>query len=171
VIAAANRDLEEEVAAGRFRKDLFYRVHGVKVVVPPLRDRREDIPLLLEHFARTLPLPRRFSPAAVEILSSYDWPGNVRELRYAVERAGLLAEHDIIDASDLPPELQPTQPRSAGRAVPDPKPESSREARSMPGAERVRQALEQAKWRRQKAAAILGVSPRTLFRWMQRLGL
>ncbi len=176
LVAATNRDLQAEVAAGRFRKDLFYRIHGVKVVVPPLRERREDIPLLVEHFARTLPVPRRFSPAALEALSGYDWPGNVRELRYAVERAGLLAERDVIDVSDLPPEMLAPHPPHHRPAAPPPADadedqDSSRESRSLPDPARVRQALEQAKWRRQKAAQILGVSPRTLFRWMQRLGL
>ncbi|HLA79618.1 MAG TPA: sigma-54 dependent transcriptional regulator [Vicinamibacteria bacterium] len=171
LVAATNRDLQAEVAAGRFRKDLFYRIHGVKVVVPPLRERPEDIPLLIEHFARTLALPRRFSPQALEALAAHDWPGNVRELRYAVERAGLLAEHDVIDVSDLPPELLSADSRPVASAALDEDEESGREARSLPDPARVRQALEQAKWRRQKAAEILGVSPRTLFRWMQRLGL
>ena len=131
---------------------------------------------MVEHFARTLPVTRRFSPAALEALSSYDWPGNVRELRYAVERAGLLAEHDVIDVSDLPPEMLARHPAHHRPAAPPPgdadeDQDSSPEGRSLPDPARVRQALEQAKWRRQKAAEILGVSPRTLFRWMQRLGL
>ena len=78
LVAATNRDLAAEVAAGRFRKDLFYRIHGVRVVVPPLRDRPEDVPPLVEHFSRALPHPRRFSAAALAALATHDWPGNGR---------------------------------------------------------------------------------------------
>jgi len=171
LLAATNRDLKGEVAAGRFRKDLFYRIHGVRVVIPPLRDRPEDVPLLVEHFSRSLPSPKKFSPAALKALASYDWPGNVRELHFAVERAGLLAEEEVIDVQDLPAEMLEHQsrpaapssrPRDAGK---EPTEEES------PDVEIVRQALERARWRRGKAAEILGVSPRTLFRWMKRLGL
>ena len=173
LVAATNRDLAAEVAAGRFRKDLFYRIHGVRVVVPPLRERTEDVPPLVEHFARALPQPHRFSAAALAALAAHDWPGNVRELRFAVERAGLLAEGDTIEVHDLPPEIH--QPR---RIVPAADGPAAEEGRVWPGRRerapdpaRVRQALEQTRWKRQKATEILGVSPRTLFRWMQRLGL
>jgi DNA-binding NtrC family response regulator len=173
LVAATNRDLAAEVAAGRFRKDLFYRINGVRVVVPPLRERPEDVPLLVEHFSRSLSHARRFSPEALAALAAHDWPGNVRELRFAVERALLLAEGDAIEVHDLPPEI-----RGGGRrlAPPDgaavaaaPAPGQGRERAPDPA--RVRQALEQSRWNRQQAAALLGVSPRTLFRWMRRLGL
>jgi DNA-binding NtrC family response regulator len=173
LVAATNRDLAAEVAAGRFRKDLFYRIHGVRVVVPPLRDRPEDVPPLVEHFSRALPHPRRFSAAALAALAAHDWPGNVRELRFAVERAGLLAEGESIEAHDLPPEILGSRRAAVtpanGPAEPAPLPARPRE--HAPDAARVRQALDQARWNRQKAAEILGVSPRTLFRWMQRLNL
>ncbi|MGE0455424.1 MAG: sigma-54-dependent transcriptional regulator [Vicinamibacteria bacterium] len=188
LVAATNRDLHAEVAAGRFRKDLFYRIHGVKVVIPPLRERPEDVPLLVEHFARALPFPRRFSPAALRALVAHDWPGNVRELHFAVERAGLLAEGELVDVGDLPPEIHEPRgarrPAEAGRPDPpddaeagEPGDERGREAEPGSMAEggfdeaRVRAALERARWRRAKAAQILGVSPRTLFRWMKRLEL
>jgi DNA-binding NtrC family response regulator len=173
LVAATNRNLAEEVQAGRFRKDLFYRIHGVRVVAPTLRERPEDIPLLVEHFARGLPVHRRFSPAALAALSGYSWPGNVRELHFAVERAGLLAEGEVIDVDDLPPEIRDPQgglrPPPPPR-IPPPEPEPDLR-RGGPDAARVRQALEQARWSRQKAAEILQISPRTLHRWMQRLGL
>jgi DNA-binding NtrC family response regulator len=176
LVAATNRDLRTEVAAGRFRKDLFYRIHGVRVAVPPLHDRAEDVPMLVEHFSRSLPNPKRFSPEAMSALQAHDWPGNVRELHFVVDRANLLAEGDMINASDLPPEILE---RSGRRAPPpDPESESDSEAASSPSLrndgpeiEVVRDALERARWRRGKAAEILGVSPRTLFRWMKRLGL
>jgi DNA-binding NtrC family response regulator len=171
LVAATNRDLAAEVAAGRFRKDLFYRVNGVRVVVPPLRERPEDVPLLVEHFARSLGRPRPFAPEALAALAAHDWPGNVRELRFAVERALLLAEGEAIERHDLPPEIRTgLADGAAPRAVTSaPLPAAGRER--APDAARVRHALEQARWNRQKAAALLGVSPRTLFRWMQKLGL
>ena len=170
LVAATNRDLAAEVAAGRFRKDLFYRVNGVRVVVPPLRERPEDVPLLVEHFSRSLPRPRPFTADALAALAEHDWPGNVRELRFAVERALLLAEGDAIERHDLPPEIR--NGGGAVAAIDAPAPAVAGAARERaPDAARIRHALEQSRWNRQKAAALLGVSPRTLFRWMQRLGL
>jgi transcriptional regulator with GAF, ATPase, and Fis domain len=180
LVCATNRDLKGEVTAGRFRKDLFYRINGVKVVIPPLRDRPEDIPLLVGHFARQLPNQKSFSATALAALRAHDWPGNVRELHFAVERAGLLAEGEKIDLHDLPPEIVEKSGRTpAAAAEPHgtpPQPEDGPAAAppsggSGPDAERVRAALEKAKWRREKAAEILGVSPRTLYRWIKRLGL
>jgi DNA-binding NtrC family response regulator len=169
LVAATNRQLRQEVAAGRFRKDLFHRLNGVRVVVPPLRDRPEDVPLLVEHFARALPAPRSFSPAALQALEAYDWPGNVRELRFAVERAGLLAEGQQIGVEDLPPEIR-EQVGAQSR------PAASRSARPearKKGLDRTAlvAALEKTRWRRGPAAELLGVSPRTLFRRMKREGL
>jgi DNA-binding NtrC family response regulator len=179
LVAATNRDLKEEVGAGRFRKDLFYRINGVKVVIPPLRERPEDIPLLVEHFSRQLPNQKRLTPEALRAMTQYEWPGNVRELHFAVERASLLSEHDLIDTADLPPEiLERSSGTLAGRGsspvvapVPVPAAFSDDEDEEGPDLARVRAALEQAKWRREKAAEILGVSPRTLYRWIKRLGL
>jgi DNA-binding NtrC family response regulator len=180
LVCATNRDLKNEVTEGRFRKDLFFRVNGVKVVIPPLRERPEDIPLLVDHFSKQLPSQKRFTPQALAALSEYDWPGNVRELHFAIERAGLLAEGEMIDLADLPPEIV----EKTGR-VPVGVPSSAPSLASAtahdddqgddsdvgPGLVRVRAALEKAKWRREKAAEILGVSPRTLYRWIKRLGL
>jgi transcriptional regulator with GAF, ATPase, and Fis domain len=189
LVAATNRDLKTEVEEGRFRKDLFYRIHGVRVVIPPLRERPEDIPLLVEHFSRSLPAQKKFTPAALEAMATYEWPGNVRELHFAVERASLLAEKDLIDVHDLPPEILERQGRGGmGPTPPRPAPEPRPSAPASPppaappvDAEsadegeadeaRVRRALEQARWRREKAAEILGVSPRTLYRWIKKLGI
>jgi len=183
LVCATNRDLKEEVAEGRFRKDLFYRINGVKVVIPPLRDRPEDIPLLVEHFAGQLPSQKTFTAAALSALAVYDWPGNVRELHFAVERAVLLAEGENIDLHDLPTEIVE---KSGRTPTPPSPPSSSREDMETldddivipppsggdgPDLERVRAALEKAKWRREQAAEILGVSPRTLYRWIKKLGL
>jgi DNA-binding NtrC family response regulator len=188
LVAATNRDLKTEVEEGRFRKDLYYRIHGVRVVIPPLRDRPEDIPLLVEHFSRSVPAQRKFSAAALEAMAAYEWPGNVRELHFAVERASLLAEKDIIDVGDLPPEILERRGLSTARSAPKPAaPVSSAPplATSDDGGDgddgvndleeadegRVRRALEEARWRREKAAEILGVSPRTLYRWIKKLGI
>ena len=181
LVCATNRDLKGEVAAGRFRKDLFFRVNGVKVVIPPLRERPEDIPLLVEHFTKQLPSQKRFTSQALAALGEYDWPGNVRELHFAIERAGLLAEGEMIDVDDLPPEIvektgrvsvslpaaAPNVPSHAAPADDD----LGDDDDVGPGYARVKAALEKAKWRREKAAEILGVSPRTLYRWIKRLGL
>jgi transcriptional regulator with GAF, ATPase, and Fis domain len=181
LVCATNRDLKEEVAEGRFRKDLFYRINGVKVVIPPLRDRPEDIPILVEHFARQLPQQKDFTAAALGALTAYDWPGNVRELHFAVERAVLLAEGESIDLHDLPTEIV----EKSGRIPTPPAAAASRRSEGEeneivipppsggdgPDLERVRAALEKAKWRREKAAELLGVSPRTLYRWIKKLGL
>jgi DNA-binding NtrC family response regulator len=189
LVAATNRDLKTEVEEGRFRKDLFYRIHGVRVVIPPLRDRPEDIPLLVEHFSRSLPAQKKFSPAALEAMAAHEWPGNVRELHFAVERASLLAERDLIDVGDLPPEILERPARGSGSAAPKTTHKPTAEARPAPSAGegtsgeddvsdleeadegRVRRALEEARWRREKAAEILGVSPRTLYRWIKKLGI
>jgi DNA-binding NtrC family response regulator len=110
VVAATNRDLKAEVAAGRFREDLFFRLQVVTVHVPPLRERRGDIPLLIRHFVArhserlARPAPR-VAPEVFEMLGSYDFPGNVRELAHLIERAMLLAREGVITGSDLPPEV------------------------------------------------------------------
>jgi two-component system response regulator AtoC len=110
VIAATHRELKAEVQAGRFREDLYYRLAVFPVVMPPLRDRREDLPLLAGHFlakhARVLGRPLTgFSPEALEALTGWGWPGNVRELENAVERAVALSQGNIIERRDLPAEL------------------------------------------------------------------
>ena len=107
VIAATNRSLANQVEAGRFRADLYYRISGVELHVPPLRARRQDVPLLIDHFRgrlrRTRLLP--FSPGAVEAMVAYEWPGNVRQLTRVVERSVALAPGLEVRADDLPPEI------------------------------------------------------------------
>ncbi len=106
VIAATNKSLDEEIAEQHFREDLFYRLNVVPVVVPPLRERREDIPLLIAYFASTLSAhagiaPRSFAPDAIEALTSYDWPGNVRELRNTIERLLILSSGPRVMRADV----------------------------------------------------------------------
>jgi DNA-binding NtrC family response regulator len=105
VIAATNKPLEEEQKAGRFREDLFYRLNVITIQLPPLRDRKEDIPDLVDHFLTTRRIGRvklRVDPAAMSALMAYHWPGNIRELANVIERAQILAEGDTITLDDLP---------------------------------------------------------------------
>ena len=119
VIAATNKDLKEEVSKGRFREDLFYRLNVIPFHVPPLRERREDVPLLLSHFlkefaretAREVPV---ISKEAVEILCAYRWPGNVRELRNMVERLVIMARSNTITPEDIPSNIKGAQPAQSG---------------------------------------------------------
>ncbi|MRG91836.1 sigma-54-dependent transcriptional regulator [Polyangium spumosum] len=111
IIAATHRDLHAETQAGRFREDLFYRINVLPIGIPPLRERREDVPLLVEHFmnrnnARFGTNIRQLSPEARRLLLEYAWPGNVRELENTIERAMVLAEKDSIEADDLPERIR-----------------------------------------------------------------
>jgi transcriptional regulator with GAF, ATPase, and Fis domain len=184
VISATNRDLKKAIAAGRFREDLYYRLHVFPIQVAPLRERTEDIPLLANHFlnisVRELKCARsRLTRAAVTELQSYNWPGNVRELRNVIERAVILAR-----GGDLRFELPATNsPASASRLVAQAKsPDSSgavpkllREAelRTLERDNLVA-TLEAAKWRIRGpggAADLLGVKPTTLYSRMQKMGI
>lgn len=119
VLAATNKDLETEIAEGRFREDLFYRLNVVPINVPPLRERREDIPLLVAHFVNLLTrregvAPRSFAPEAVERLTHLDWPGNVRELRNTIERLLILAPGPRITGEDVARLVGKRDPEQAG---------------------------------------------------------
>ena len=105
-LAATNKDLAQEVAASRFRDDLYYRLNVITIATPPLRERIEDIPLLVRHFLTLDPCgPRHIEPEALELLVHHRWPGNIRELANVIERAKILAEGPSITVDDLPEEL------------------------------------------------------------------
>jgi two-component system nitrogen regulation response regulator NtrX len=111
VIAATNKNLEEAIERGDFREDLYFRLNVIPIVVPPLRDRREDIPRLVQHFAKRTAeehnlKPKRFEPSAMDALQRYRWRGNIRELRNAVERVMIMAPADSVRVEDLPPDLR-----------------------------------------------------------------
>ena len=134
LIAATNRDLRQAIEQGHFREDLFWRLNVVPVELPPLRERTEDVPVLVEAFIKKLNrrLNRsveRFTPEAVGVLQSYPWPGNIRELENIVERTLLFADKSVIDAADLPPDLQAKigglAPRAAAVAAAEPAGEGS----------------------------------------------
>ncbi|MBU6410166.1 MAG: sigma-54 dependent transcriptional regulator [Verrucomicrobia bacterium] len=163
ILAATNRQLEEEVKRGRFREDLFYRLNVVELNIPPLRERREDIlPLavrFIEEFARGR---GRFSETVAACLERYAWPGNVRELRNAMERAVLLSRSELI----LPEHL-PTRVRAAGEALP---PKTLADASQLEAIERdaILRALRQHRFNRTETAKSLGISRRTLIYKLQR---
>ncbi|MFN3198533.1 MAG: sigma 54-interacting transcriptional regulator [Bradymonadia bacterium] len=112
VVAATNRNLQQMIEDGKFRQDLFYRLAKVRFTLPPLKERIEDLPLLIDHFLTQLRQgndairPRGFDDEALEVVSRYDWPGNVRELKNVVERSATFCEHDLVGVDDLPMELQ-----------------------------------------------------------------
>ncbi|MGI8548091.1 MAG: sigma-54-dependent transcriptional regulator [Gemmatimonadaceae bacterium] len=167
VVAATNRDLERDVKTGQFRSDLFYRLNVIAIHLPPLRDRRDDIPLLAEAFlARhsTADRVRTLSPAAMSILCDYAWPGNVRELENALERAVIVTPHDTIEPTALPE-------RVVSRA-------GERLVRDLEHAEPTLDVIERAyiKWvleaqggNKTRAADILGIDPSTLHRKLQKM--
>ena len=167
LVAATHRDLRQMVRDGRFREDLLYRLSVLSTELPPLRERRDDIPVLVHHFLRALGerLGRRVdqvAPAALEILGRYRWPGNVRELRNVVERALVLGDGATLELDDLPPELLHAAPLARSRATADvavpirPLGEVEREA--------IATALAATGGNKARAAALLGIDRTTLYR-------
>jgi len=115
VIAATNKNLEDAIERGEFREDLYFRLNVIPIVVPPLRDRREDIPRLVQHFAKRTAeehnlKPKKFEPAAMDALSRYRWRGNIRELRNAVERLMIMTPADAVRVEDLPSDIRSGEP-------------------------------------------------------------
>jgi DNA-binding NtrC family response regulator len=167
LVAATNKNLEDLVRAGGFREDLYFRLHGVEIWLPPLRDRGEDIPLLaltfLHEFARENDKQiAEFSPDAIEALRQYSWPGNVRELRSAIEHAVVFCRGDKITPRDLPPAI-----RGAAAGGRSPAPASAAgETPTVKEAEKglILRALKETGGNRTTAAAKLGMSRRTLHR-------
>ncbi len=173
LVAATNKDLAAEVKAGRFREDLFYRLDVVSVRLPPLRERREDVPLLAMAFLRRFAEQnaRRIaglSPGALAALERYAWPGNVRELMHALERAVILARGEEIDVSDLPEAI-----RAVAGAPGGPPPPSALVVplgTPLEEIERlvIRRTLEQTRGDKNLAAQILGIAARTIYRKLDR---
>ena len=180
IIAATNRDLKKEVAEGRFREDLYYRLNVFQLKVAPLRERPEDIPLLAMHFVESLaeelvcPKPR-LTQAGIKALLSYDWPGNIRELRNAIERAIILAQGGVLDfdvpAFGSPADLPSFVPSAVGETEPGYLTDVEIRLREHQNLFAV---LQKAGWKVKGAggaAELLGVSPTTLFARMQKIGL
>jgi DNA-binding NtrC family response regulator len=176
-IAATNQDLHEAMREGRFRNDLFYRLNVVPIELPPLRERPDDIPLLVDHFIRSIHARggralEGFTPLAMQKLCLYDWPGNVRELESLVERMVILSDRDWIDVEDLPPPLHHT---SSADAVHAPRvPESGLSFQQVVGrfeSDIIRQALEHTQWNKSKAAQLLDLNRTTLLEMIKKRGL
>jgi two-component system response regulator HydG len=165
VVSASNKDLPAEVRAGRFREDLLYRLNVVSIKLPSLKERKEDIPLLVDHFLKrkSKSRPKTVSAEAMAILERFDWPGNVRELEHVIEGATVLSREDTIEARDLW-----INPSLSSPAV-QPNLNSARTDHtgilSLEETERrhIEVVLKHNQWNRIKTAQMLGITPKTLY--------
>lgn len=156
VVAATNKDLQEEITAGRFRQDLYYRLNGVTVHLPPLRDRPEDIGLLARHFLERFASDKKLSRKAVEALQAHSWPGNVRELQMAMQRVAALCPNETVEVEDIP---------LRGEAARDWTGSASRAGLTLEQLEQqyIQAVLAANDGHRGRTARILGLDPKTLY--------
>jgi DNA-binding NtrC family response regulator len=170
LVAATNADLESEVNLGRFRKDLYYRLNVIPLHIPPLRERKEDIPLLVDHFLKKYVdqqgKTKKFTTEAQKVLMQYAWPGNVRELENVIERAVTLVQGATITEKDLPEKIT----KGKGRLL------AKIKELENPTMETIEKAyiywiLQESGWQKQRAAEILGIDPSTLYRKIEKYGL
>jgi len=176
VVAATNIDLEDAVARGAFREDLYYRLNVIHLHVPALRDRVADIPMLAQRFLEQTSLKvgragLSISPAAMEHLVRWSWPGNVRELENALERGVILCPGSVIEPSDLPARVQGLVAALPGRAFAAELPDGGLELRAAVEAFEnglIRQALERTGWNKNQAARLLGLNRTTLVEMLKR---
>ena len=167
VIAATNLRIQEAIAKGRFREDLYYRLNVIPINLPPLRDRKDDIPLLIDHFLKKLSIQNgkkilEINDIAMALLMDYEWPGNIRELENVIEYAHTRTRGSVVTEDRLPPHFQ-SGPKVAG----------FRKTAGVPvsEAERIRDALEKSHWNRSRAAEMLEIGRATLWRKMKSYGL
>ena len=168
LVTATHRDVDELLAEGKLRQDLYYRLNVVPVRLPPLRERRDDVPALVAHFleracARQRREPKQVAGAAMAILCDYAWPGNVRQLRNCVERLVAVVEGPVIHAGDLPKEMRTAPPRTGTLNLDAAVQETEKAA--------ILAALAQCNQHRERAAGLLGISARTLRYKMNRYNL
>ena len=174
LISATNRDLGEAVKEGKFRQDLYFRLKSVTLRIPPLRERREEIPLMIEYFLRkSVDLTGRqiteITPAARDILVNYYWPGNVRELKNCIESMVVLSDRNKLDVDDISEEIrEQSSPRTTAIV-----PLTSLAGKSLEELEieHIRNTLQLTNGNREQAAKILGIAPRTLYRKLKEYGL
>ncbi|MBM4193293.1 MAG: sigma-54-dependent Fis family transcriptional regulator [Gemmatimonadetes bacterium] len=171
VIAATNRDLEEEIRRGNFRRDLFYRLNVIAIHLPPLRERAEDIPILADAFlARACErhgvAPKHFTDGALDAMSAYQWPGNVRELENAIERAVILTPGEVVSPTSLPDRItaRRTEPLVSERQAVNPTLETIERAYIL-------WVLQSEGGNKTRAAEVLGIDPSTLHRKLSRIGV
>lgn len=172
VIAATSRDLEQLVAAGRFREDLYYRLNVVPVFIPPLQERHEDIPLLAEYFLARYNEENRktaiISPEVMKALTLYGWPGNVRELENTIERLVVMSSGNSISLRDIPAQIRDTSHRTVS---------SSRPSAALPSTvadmekQRIVDALANSGWNQTRAARVLGITPRQIGYKIKKYGI
>lgn len=171
VIAATNQDLEELIAQGKFRKDLYYRLNIIAIDIPPLRERRGDIPLLVtdfiaKHAKRVSKKVENISPRALTVLMNHNWPGNIRELENVIERAVILTKGSVINAEDLPESLLAKEAEAVnGDSY------TLKDALKSPEKDLIVRALESVDWNRNEAAKSLGINRTTLYKKMLKYGL
>ena len=168
VIAATNRDLEEDIRRGRFRTDLFYRLNVIALHLPTLRQRRDDISVFVEAFLKRVATEqgeavKRLAPEAMDAVMAYDWPGNVRELENALERAAVLSKTDLVDIAALPERITRRQPEPlvADRSHPNPTLDVIERAY-------IEWVLQCESGNKTRAAEVLGIDPSTLYRKLTR---
>ncbi|HEX68560.1 MAG TPA: sigma-54-dependent Fis family transcriptional regulator, partial [bacterium] len=169
IISATNKNLEEEIEKGRFREDLFYRIQAVTIYLPPLRERREDIPLLIDHFINKYKFEiggnqKRFSPEALELLVNYEWPGNVRELENVVRACLVLSEGEVIHKDILPPKIREKEIKSKSM-------ETIKELLKEKEREYIIKILHQTKGNVTKASKIAGISRRHFYKKLKDLNI
>ena len=172
MIAATNQDLQELIAQGKFRKDLYYRLNIISMEIPPLRQRKGDIPLLavdfiVKHSKRISRKVEGISPDALELLMDYEWPGNIRELENVIERAIILTKSTMIMPEDLPEFL--TEAKEAESSQKDSY--KLKDALKEPEKDLILKALEAVDWNRNDAAKALGINRTTLYKKMVKYGL
>ncbi|HEX2716909.1 MAG TPA: sigma-54 dependent transcriptional regulator [Gemmatimonadaceae bacterium] len=171
LVAATNRDLEEEIKRGSFRGDLFYRLNVIALHLPPLRDRRDDIPLLSDHFLKrasetTGEDPKRLSEGALDAMQVYDWPGNVRELENALERAVILTRGAVIEPAALPERVTERKPQPLVAAATPANPTLEAIERAY-----IMWVLQTEGGNKTRTADVLGIDPSTLYRKLSRYGV
>jgi two-component system response regulator HydG len=175
LISATNRDLTQMVKDNKFREDLYFRIKGVTLRIPPLRERREDIPLLLEHFLKTFVKEHKkeiesITSSARSLLTNYYWPGNVRELRNCVETMVVLSDSKILDVDSIPEEIRSQSSETPVTAI---VPLTNLAGKSLQELEieHIRNTLKLTQGNREQAANILGIAPRTLYRKLKEYDL
>jgi two-component system nitrogen regulation response regulator NtrX len=171
VIAATNKKLEDEISHDRFREDLFYRLNVIPFVIPPLRERIEDMPILARYFLAGFAgtysrQPKELSEGALEVMARYPWPGNVRELRNVIERLVIVCPYQKIETLHLPPELFRGASPASHRF-----PSTLHEARSSYERDFILRKLEENQWNMRRTAAAIGLERSHLYRKMKTLGI